>query len=127
VEVSIQLPDNTVSKLKGTVRWSLKAAQRTSSRSGMGIEISENDRHYIDFLNTLLPPEEQILFKEHKKVVPVPTAVKVEHIAPQKSRPVPSPKSPPAAPRKRDLETKDNEIDSLISSLFSKGEKKQDE
>ncbi|MFZ2197813.1 MAG: PilZ domain-containing protein, partial [Thermodesulfovibrionales bacterium] len=117
VEVSIQLPDNTVSKLKGTVRWSLKAMQRTSSRSGMGIEIIENDRHYVDFLNTLLPPEEQILFKEHKKVVPAPPAAKVEHIAAQKSRPVSPPKSPPAATRKsysetKDSETKDNEIDS---------------
>jgi len=127
VEVSIQLPDNTVSKLKGTVRWSLKAAQRTSSRSGMGIEISENDRHYVDFLNTLLPPEEQILYKQLKKVVPAPPAAKVEHIPHKVSGPVPPPKSPPAAPRKRDFETKDNEIDSLISSLFSKGEKKQDE
>ncbi len=133
VEVSIQLPDNTISKLKGTVRWSLKSSQRgTASRSGMGIEISENDRHYVNFLNTLLPPEGQILYKEHKKAVPAPPAAKIGHIAPQESRPVPRPKSPPAAIRKTDLETegneiKDNEIDSLISSLFSKRQKKQGE
>ena len=132
VELSIQLPDNTVSKLKGTVRWNLKSSQRgAASRSGMGIEISENDRHYVNFLNTFLPSEEQILYKQLKKAVPAPPAAKIEHIAHQKSRPVPHPKSPPAVPRKRDLETKDNEtknneIDSLISSLFSKGDKKQD-
>jgi uncharacterized protein (TIGR02266 family) len=127
VEVSIHLPDNTVSKLKGTVRWSLKSSQRTSSRSGMGIEISENDHHYVNFLNSFLPPEAQIIYEEHKKAVPAPPAAKIEPIAPQKSKPVPHPKSPPAAPRKIDNETNDNEINSLISSLFSKREKKQGE
>jgi len=136
VEVGIQLSDNTVSKLKGTVRWNLKSSQRgAASRSGMGIEIIENDRYYVDFLNALLPPEEQILYRENRKTVLAPPAAKVEHIAPQKSRPVPRPKSPPAVTRQTnhktkgtrnsDLEAKDNEIDSLISSLFSKGEKKQ--
>jgi Tfp pilus assembly protein PilZ len=132
VDVSIELPDNTVSKLKGTVRWSLKSMQRTSSRSGMGIEISENDNHYVNFLNTLLPPEAQILCKEHKKAVPATPASKIESIAHQEKEPVPRPKSPPAATRKKnhettDNETKDNEIDSLISSLFPKREKKQGE
>jgi len=134
VEVSIELPDNTVSRLKGTVRWSLKSAMKTA-RSGMGIEISENDRHYVNFLNTLLPPEEQILYQEHKKAVPAPPAAKIEHAAHRESRPAPHrenppaprPKSSPAATRKSDHETEDNELDSLISSLFSRGEKRQDE
>ena len=133
VEVSIQLPDNTVSKIKGTVRWNLKSSQKgAASRSGMGIEIGENDNHYVNFLNTFLSPEGQILYKEHKKSVPAPPAAKIEPIARQESKPVPPPKCPPAATRKIDLETednetKDNEIDSLISSLFTKREKKQDE
>lgn len=93
----------------------------------MGIEISENDHHYVNFLNSFLPPEAQIIYEEHKKAVPAPPAAKIEPIAPQKSKPVPHPKSPPAAPRKIDNETNDNEINSLISSLFSKREKKQGE
>ena len=92
VEVSIQLPDNTVSRLKGTVRWSLKSVQRTA-RSGMGIEISENDRHYVNFLNTFLSPEEQILYKEHKKAVPAPPAAKIGHSVQQETGPVPRPTS----------------------------------
>jgi len=134
VNVSIQFPDNTVSRLKGTVRWSLKSAMR-NGRSGMGIEISEFDRHYVNFLNTFLPPEEQILYQEHKKAVPAPPAAKIEPAAPRERRPVPRPhsrhvprpKSLPAAARRSDHETEDNEIDSLISSLFSKREKKEGE
>lgn len=132
VDVSIQLPDNIVSRLKGTVRWSLKSAMR-NGRSGMGIEITENDRYYVNFLNTLLPPEEQILYNEDKKVVPepAPPAAKIEHAATGENRPiphpesrhVPRPKSSPSAAGKSDNETEDNEIDSLISSLFSKREK----
>jgi len=126
VDVSIQLPDNTVSRLKGMVRWSLKSSQRTG-RSGMGIEISENDLHYVNFLNTFLPPEEQILYKEHKKAAPAPCAARIEHAARQDSGPVLRPKSLPAAVRKIDHETEDDEIDSLISSLFFKREKKKGE
>lgn len=142
VDVAIQLPDNIVSRLKGTVRWVLKSAMRTG-RSGMGIEISQNDRHYANFLNTLLPPEEQILYKEYKKAVPVPPAAKIEHAARGGSGPVPRPKSTPAAhkengpaprpksspsaTRKSPHETEDKEIDSLISSLFSQRQKKQRE
>jgi len=128
VDVGIQLPDNTVSRLKGTVRWSLKSAAK-SGRSGMGIEISENDRRYVDFLNAYLPPEEQI--QERKKAAPAhPTqkpVQKMEHHAHRGSGHVPHPKSQPAVHRKSDHKTEDNEIDSLISSLFSKPEKKQDE
>ena len=131
VEVSIQLPDDIVSRLKGTVRWSLKSAMK-NGRSGMGIEISENDRHYVNFLNTFLPPEEQIVYQENKKVVPAPPAAKIKHAAPRVNRPVPHPesrhvprpKNSPADAQKSDHETEDHEIDSLISSLFSKRGKK---
>lgn len=137
VDVSIQLPDNTAARLRGTVRYSLKSVQ-SSWRSGMGIEISENDRHYVEFLNTFLPPEEQIAYKEQKKAVPEPPpAAKIEHAANRKSGPAPRresrpvtptpPKGPPAATRESDHGVEDKEIDSLIFSLFSKGEKKQDE
>lgn len=126
VDVRIQLPDNVVSRLKGTVRWSLKSAMR-NGRSGMGIEISENDRHYVDFLNPFLPPGEQIRYEKKRKAAQAPPAAKTEHAAQRGSRPVPHPKSPPAAARKSAHETEDNEIDSLISSLFSKREEKQGE
>ncbi|MDA8240735.1 MAG: PilZ domain-containing protein [Nitrospiraceae bacterium] len=126
VDVCIHLPENIVSRLKGTVRWVLKSAMRTG-RSGMGIEISENDHHYVNFLNTLLLPEEQKLYKEHEKAVPASPAAKIEHAARGRSGPVPRPKSPPVATRKSGHETEDNEIDSMISSLFSKRQKKQGE
>jgi uncharacterized protein (TIGR02266 family) len=126
VDVSLQLSDNVVSRLKGTVRWSLKSVMK-SGRSGMGIEISENDRLYVNFLNTFLPPEEQIRHEERKKAVPAPPAAKIKHAAHPESGPVPPPKSSPAATRKSDHETEENGIDSLISSLFSKREKKQGE
>lgn len=125
VEVSIKLPDDTVSKLKGTVRCSLKSLQR-AGRSGMGIEISENDRHYVNFLNTLLPPGEQILYREHEKAAPAPPGARIGHAAPQESGPVISPKSLSSAGRRVPRETEEEEIDSLISSLFSKSEKKND-
>jgi uncharacterized protein (TIGR02266 family) len=134
VDISIQLPDDTVTRLRGTVRWSLKSLQSTW-RSGMGIEISENDRKYVDFLNAFLPPEEQIVYREQKKAVPAPSAPKSEQAASRESRPAPRreskpatpPKGPPAAARESDHETDDSEIDSLIFSLFSKREKKEGE
>jgi hypothetical protein len=91
----------------------------------MGIEISENDRHYVNFLNTFLSPEEQI--QGHTKAAQAPPAARTEHPAHRGSRHVPHSNSQPAANRKSDHETKGDEIDSLISSLFSKPEKKQGE
>jgi hypothetical protein len=139
VGISIQLPDNTVATLKGMVRWSLKAAHR-SGRSGMGIEISEYDRHYVDFLNSFLPPQEQILRKEQKKSVPeksvlAPPAPKIEQTVHRDSIPAPRcertpparPKGPPKATRQSDNEIEDTEIDSLFSSLFSRNAKKEAE
>ncbi len=97
----------------------------------MGIEISENDRHYVNFLNTFLPPEEQINYNEHKKIAQTPPSEKIEHAA-RESRPIPHPershsphpKSSDVTAQKIHHETEDQEIDSLISSLFSKREKK---
>jgi hypothetical protein len=100
----------------------------------MGIEISENDRHYADFLNTLLPPEEHILYKEQKKAAqaPAPKTVQADSpgrrpVPPRQSAPPPPPKGPPAAAQESGCEADDNEIDSLIVSLFSKRDNKQDE
>jgi hypothetical protein len=134
VDISIQLPGDTFARLKGTVRWSLKSVQ-SNWRSGMGIEISETDRNYVDFLNTLLPPEEQIVYKEQKKAVPAPPAVKTEQAADRKrgpassqeGEPVSHRKVSPAAARQSGREMEDEEIDSLISPLFSKGEKEEGE
>ncbi len=101
----------------------------------MGIEISEHDRNYADFLNAFLPPEDQIHYDEHNKVVPAPHAAKTEQAASlqngpipnAKGAPVPPPKSLPSAKCGIDHETEADEIDSLISSLFSTSEKNKSE
>lgn len=136
VDVSIQLPDDNVSRIKGTVRWSLKSAMK-HAKSGMGIEISEYDRHYVNFLNTLLSPEEQILYQEHKNAArpaamigqPAcqesgPLVGQTVGSLPRHSEPGPLTEKQPPAARKIEHEPEDHDIDSLISSLFSKRDKK---
>lgn len=124
VDIRIQLPDDTVSSIKGTVRQSIKSVAK-NGRSGMGVEISECDRHYVNFLNSFLPPLKQIIYDEHKKSLPQPAAEKIGHPSPQESGPISLLKSPSVVAREADHEIKENEIDSLISSLFSKNQKKE--
>jgi hypothetical protein len=133
LEVSILLPDDSVAQLKGTVRWSLKSP--STWRSGMGIEISETDRIYVDFLNTHLPAEERIVYRERRKAIPPAPALKIEQAASRESKPVhrreaePAhhPQSPDENAQEDDHEEDDSAIDSLIHSLFSKRDKKQGE
>jgi hypothetical protein len=109
----------------------------------MGIEIVENDLNYVNFLNTFLPSEEQILYKEPKKAVQEPPAAKIGsaghrgsapvskrgsgQASPRGSAPAHRPKGSPEATRQSDQEMDDKEIDSLIFSLFPKRESKQGE
>ncbi len=112
----------------------------------MGIEITENDLHYVNFLNTFLPPDQQIRYQEQRKAVPaasqqeqrkaVPTqspqeqkkaapaspSAKIGHAARRESEPAPSVKKIPPALYENDHEPGDDAIDSLISSLFTKDE-----
>lgn len=66
IDITVHLPDNTVSKLKGKVRWSFKSPGKSSPytdipmvsgrpiKSGMGIEIIERDVNYLHFIRSLL-------------------------------------------------------------------------
>lgn len=65
VDLTLHLPGNTVSKLKGRVHWAAKMGQM-SGRNGMGIEIIENDHNLLNFINTLLPPGEQTHHQENR-------------------------------------------------------------
>lgn len=64
LDLTLHLPGNMVSRLKGKVRWAAKMGQLTG-KSGMGIEIVENDENFVNFFNTLLPPAEQV-YPEHR-------------------------------------------------------------
>lgn len=52
VDIEIFLPDNTVCRMKGTVRWTMKDPLARGSKNGMGIEIIEQDPRYLDFLRS---------------------------------------------------------------------------
>jgi Tfp pilus assembly protein PilZ len=107
VDLTIHLPGNMVARLKGIVRWASNLGQM-SGKNGMGIEIIESDKSYVDFLNTLLPPGEQAQHKENRNAEPAPA----------------DPKSEPAALPKSEQDAKEGEIDSMISSLFPKRKEK---
>jgi len=51
VKIEIALPDNSVSSLKGVVRRIIDTSNFV--QSGMGIELIEKDKNYIDFLNSI--------------------------------------------------------------------------
>lgn len=65
LELTLHLPGNTVSKLKGRVRWAAKMGQ-ISGRNGMGIEIVETDENFVNFINNLLPPGEERHYQENR-------------------------------------------------------------
>ncbi len=107
VDLTIHLTGDSVSRLKGSVRRSIKTGQ-TMMKNGMGMEIVEIDQNYINFLNTILPAEEQMhdLKPVNKEAVrPAPMA------------------EPAARPKPREV-SNDDEIDSMISSLFPKRDEK---
>jgi Tfp pilus assembly protein PilZ len=113
IDLTLHLPDNAISRIKGVVRWAAKVGL-ISGRDGMGIEIIQSDQNFATFLNSFLAPGEKIQHKEQKAVEPVS--------APAESKPA-APRSEPARPEKKQ-DSESDEIDSAISSLFSKKDKK---
>lgn len=108
VDLTIHLPGNMVSRLKGCVRRAIKTGQ-TTIKNGMGLEIVERDQNYINFLNGILPIEDQEHHIEYKNSGAVPSVANSEPMA----RPT------------VEQDSKDDEIDSMISSLFSKRDNKE--
>ncbi len=61
LNITIYLPDDSISKLKGKVRRAVKSSLGRvigtpvkSLRSGMGVEIIQKDAHYLHFIRSLL-------------------------------------------------------------------------
>lgn len=54
VDIVMHLPDTTGVKLKGRVKYSINTPV-VSVKNGMGIEITENDPQYINFVKTVFP------------------------------------------------------------------------
>jgi len=52
LDIEIILPDGRISKLKGVVRRSMKT-QISTLKNGMGVEITEKDSNFIDFIGQL--------------------------------------------------------------------------
>ncbi len=55
LDLTIHLPGNIASRLKGRVRWASKVGL-VSGKNGMGIEITENDHNFANYINSLLSP-----------------------------------------------------------------------
>lgn len=54
VDITIHLPDSGASHLKGIVKNAFKS-QVLGLKNGMGVQITEKDANYIDFLKTVFP------------------------------------------------------------------------
>jgi len=67
LDLTIHLPGNIASRLKGRVRWAAKVGL-LSGKNGMGIEIIENDHNFVNFINTLLLPGERMHYIEKRNV-----------------------------------------------------------
>ncbi|HMK48983.1 MAG TPA: PilZ domain-containing protein [Thermodesulfovibrionales bacterium] len=52
IDIELIMPDNSVSSLKGIVRRT-KKTPIPSIKNGMGIEITERDRRFVDFLRAI--------------------------------------------------------------------------
>lgn len=100
VDLTIRLPDHSLAKLKGKVRWATRGG-RQSEKNGMGIEIIERDQNFVDFVNTLLQPGEQMQYEENKNA-----------------------ESEPPACEKNKQGEEDAEIDTIVDSLFPKRRRK---
>lgn len=107
VDLTIHLPGNMVSMLKGSVRRVIKTRQ-TTIKNGMGMEIVELDKNYVNFLNEILPAGEQVHPPEQKNSEAVPSVANSE----------------PVACPKIEQDSTDDVIDVMISSLFPKRDKR---
>jgi hypothetical protein len=131
VDLTIHLPDNSLSKLRGIVRRAVRTGL-AYGKNGMGIEIIECDQNFVTYVNSLLPLEEQIQCKDRRSGESVDEAAESEQAVPRKNGPVAGPKNQPSprskrrpvvSPKGEDDET-DEAVDSLLTSLFSKDDKK---
>ncbi len=113
IDLTLHLPDNTLSRLKGVVRWAVKMGL-VSEKDGMGVEIVQSDRNFIDFLNTLLPSGEKAHYKEFAGTA----------ISQAGNKPAASPGSSTEPRPKSEPDLENDEIDSAISSVFSKKDRK---
>ncbi len=57
IEIKVMMPDNTVSRLKGVVRRTIKTPL-TSMKNGMGIELTETDEGYSKFVHSFISEKE---------------------------------------------------------------------
>lgn len=116
VEMILHLPDNAVSRLAGRVRWAVKKAS-ASAKGGMGIEITERDRLFDDYLDSLgVPPGEQVRDNGNGPAAAVSRTPGKDSAPRKEALPAESPQGRPGL--------EDEAIDSLIAGLFSKkGEK----
>jgi hypothetical protein len=57
LDIVIHLPDSTDVKLKGRVRRAIKTPI-VSLKNGMGVEITENDPRYLEFVKTVIHQNE---------------------------------------------------------------------
>ncbi len=103
VDLTIHLPGNMVSRIKGRVRRAIKTGQ-TIIKNGMGMEIVELDQNFAAFLDDILPVEEKVS-KNSDAFTPLRAA-----------------ESAAETRAKIEQDPKDDEIDTMISSLFRKRE-----
>jgi len=112
VELILHLPDNSVSRLMGRVRWAVKKAT-ASAKNGMGIEIIGRDHLFDDYLDSLgAAPVERVRDNGH-------TATSAVSEGPGRA-PSPREERMPADLPRDSREAEDEVIDSLIMGMFSK-------
>lgn len=58
LDITMHLPDGKTAHLKGKVMRALKTPI-VSLKNGMGIELIENDSHYINFMKSFSPDEQE--------------------------------------------------------------------
>jgi hypothetical protein len=122
VDLAIHLPDHIVSRVRGVVRTTAQTGL-IYGKNGMGIEIFEYDQNFLTFMNSLLPVEEHIQQKEGRTGAAPELSIE-KPAAHSKSDASPVPKGRPAVSAKSENAETDETIDSLLSSLFRKGDKK---
>ncbi len=106
VDLTIYLPGDKVSRVKGSVRRAIKIRQ-AAIKNGMAMEIVESDQNYINFFDAILPGEEPL---HH-----------VGQINSEAFSPPPV-QIQPAAPQEVKQDSTSDDLDSMISNLFSKGD-----
>jgi uncharacterized protein (TIGR02266 family) len=133
VDLTIHLPGDVISRLKGIVRWAVRTGL-AYGRNGMGIEIIECDQSFIAFINSILPADEQAALKEHatagagelrqtgRESPPVRGTCASAPLA--ENAPSPRRKSRTRVSSANDHDETDEAVDSLLSSLFRKNDKK---